>query len=247
RFAVVCSSEIVRRRLIERGVPPELSVVIRPGVDFQLINRYRRSDLRATLGPSRDDFVVVLPEPLARAGGQFEGGRAACFRHQVAGDVWILVPGRSDERRRLGRFAATVPGAGGFVMAGGHHPFEALLCASDALLITPRGDFSTTSIAWAMGAGVAVVGTAVHCVAELIAHKVNGLLFKQVRGRSLSASAVGLLLDRASQRRAAETARGQAYEVFGLRRYAEQMMRLYDNVLRGVAPGEGIVDSAAVM
>ena len=33
-FAIVCSCEIVRRRLIEGGVPPELCVVIRPGIDF---------------------------------------------------------------------------------------------------------------------------------------------------------------------------------------------------------------------
>jgi glycosyltransferase involved in cell wall biosynthesis len=95
-----------------------------------------------------------------------------------------------------------------------------------------------------MAAGVAVIGTAVHAVAELIANKLNGLLFKQTPGRSMVASLFRLLTDRVSQDKVRETARGQAYEVFGLRRCVEQHMRLYDNVLNGSPPGDGIVDSA---
>jgi hypothetical protein len=53
-----------------------------------------------------------------------------------------------------------------------------------------------------------------------------------------------LLRDRDAQRRYVEAARGQAFEVFGLRRFAEQTMRLYENMLSGASPGEGIVDSA---
>jgi glycosyltransferase involved in cell wall biosynthesis len=95
-----------------------------------------------------------------------------------------------------------------------------------------------------MAAGTAVVGTAVHSIAELVAHKVNGLLFKQVPGRSMSAAILARLQDRASQEKAKEVARGQAYEAFGLRRYIEQTTRLYENVLSGSPPREGITDSA---
>ncbi len=95
-----------------------------------------------------------------------------------------------------------------------------------------------------MAAGTAIVGTAVYSVAELIAHRVNGLLYKQVNGQSMAPSINGLLQDRAAQQKAVEVARGQAYEVFSLRRYADQITRLYDNVMGGQPPQEGIVDSS---
>jgi len=52
------------------------------------------------------------------------------------------------------------------------------------------------------------------------------------------------LQDRASLDKAREVARGQAYEVFGVRRFIEQHMRVYDNLMSDRAPGEGITDSA---
>ncbi|MCH7872136.1 MAG: glycosyltransferase, partial [Planctomycetes bacterium] len=121
-----------------------------------------------------------------------------------------------------------------------------LLVVADELLITPRVDISSTSIAWAMAAGVAVIGTAVHSVAEMIANKVNGLLFKQTPGRSMTPAILTCLRQRDEQRKAIEVARGHAYEAFGLRRCIEQYMQLYDNVLRGQDPGAGITDSAIV-
>lgn len=244
RFAVVCSSETVRRRLIEGGLAADLAVVIRPGVDFSLINRSRRDTLRERLGLRREDFVVIVPEPAARSGGQWEACFAVTLHHHLVGGVRIIVPGVSREQRRIARFINSLPLARSLILPGDRYAFEKLLAVADALLVTPRGDISTTSITWAMAAGVAVIGTAGYAIAELIANKVNGLLFKQVPGRSMTASILKALRDRASQEKVKEAARGQAYEVFGLRRYVEQTMRLYENVLNGAAPGEGIVDSA---
>ena len=122
-------------------------------------------------------------------------------------------------------------------------PFEELVSVCDALVVAPRGDISTTSISWAMAAETAVIGSAVQAVTELIASKVNGLLFKQVQGKSMATSIARLLEDRESQAKAKEVARGQAYELFSVRRCIEQHARLYENVLSAAAPGEGIVDS----
>jgi glycosyltransferase involved in cell wall biosynthesis len=97
-----------------------------------------------------------------------------------------------------------------------------------------------------MAAGAAVIGAAIPSVAELIAHRVNGLLFKQFVGKGVVGPLFRLLQDRACLAKAREVARCQAYEVFGLRRCIEQHTRVYENVLCGVAPDEGIVDSARV-
>jgi len=243
-FAAACSCEIVRRRLVEGGVPFEATVVIRPGVDFAAISRFRRSGLRERLGLSRAHRVIILPDVAEGSGSRLEAFMAVALQHALTPDLRVIVPGDGLEQRRIARFAATVPQPGALVATHDRYPFEQLVAAADLLLITPRGDASTTSIAWAMGAGVGVIGTAVYAVAELIASRVNGLLFKQTPGRSMTLPIVRLLEDHEAHAKVTEAARGQSYEVFSVRRFIEQHARLYENVLAGVKPSEGITDPA---
>lgn len=243
-FAIVCSCEIVRRRLIEGGVPQELCIVIRSGIDFAWINHCRRSTLREQLGVAMGDTLVILPEPVTRNAGAFEAFWAAALLNHLYGGMWCIVPGVSREQERIARYAATAPSRATIISPGDRYPFEELLAISDVLIVAARGDVSTTSIAWGMAAGAAVVASAIPSIAELIAHKVNGLLYKHVRGKREVGTLVRLLQDRPSLDKAREVARGQAYEVFGLRRFLDQHIQVYENVLRGVTPGEGVMDSA---
>lgn len=243
-FAAVCSSAIVLRRLIEGGFPPELAVLIRPGVDFARINRCRRESVREDLGLALDEFVSIVPEPVTRDGGQLDAVHAVMLRNHLAGGLRVILPGNSREHRRIVEFSAALPVPDATVTPGPAYPFENLVAVADALIITPRGDASTTSIAWAMASGAAVIGTAVPAVAEFIAHKVNGLLVAPRTAAGTTAAVSRFLQDRETLSLVREAARGQAYEVFGLRRYVEQCMTLYENVLGGRAPGEGITDPA---
>ena len=97
-----------------------------------------------------------------------------------------------------------------------------------------------------MASGSAVIASAVYAVAELIANKVNGLLFNPQSATHLAGAVGRLLMDRDSQSKVREVARGHAYEVFSLRRYIDQHDRLRRNLATGCAPREGIVDSAVV-
>jgi len=245
-FAIICSCEIVRRRLIEGGVPPGLCVVIRPGIDFGGINRCRRSSMREQLGVAKTDTLTIVPEPVMRESGSFEAFWAAALLNHFDRGMWCIVPGASREQERIARYAATAPSRATIISPGDGHPFEELIAVSDVLIVNARDDVSTTAIAWAMASGAAVIGSAIPSVAELIVHKANGLLFKQVRGKSEVGTLVRLLQDRASLDKARGVARGQAYEVFGLRRFIEQHMQVYENVMSNRAPGEGIIDSARV-
>jgi len=246
-FAVVCSCQIVHRRLIEGGIRADACVLIRPGVDFAVINQARRGPLRGELGLSPADFVVITPPGGAADGECLEAALAAKLVDYLAPPVRIIVPGARRSDRRARRFAGSLPGDPILVHAGRQVPFEELLAISDALVVATRGDTPSTAIAWAMAAGTAVVAGAVHSVAELIANKLNGLLYKPQTDRTAAVPVARLLQDRDAQRQSRETARGQAYEVFGLRRFVDQHARLYANLFEGEPPGDGIVDPATMV
>jgi len=245
RFAVCCRAQLVRRRLVEGGVPLERTVVVRPGVDFGVINKARRLDARDALGVSRDDFLVVLPERVRRGDGHLDACLVACMLNRIGRHVRIVLPGSSREKRRLERYVANVPAPPTLLTPPREPPTERLIAMADALVVVPRGDIATTAIAWAMASQTLVIGTATYAVAELIATRVNGLLFKQTPGRRMVTEIAPLLRSaRSSHVKLEEAARGQAYEVFGLRRCVEQTMHVYDNLLAGAQPDAEINDPA---
>jgi len=246
-FAVVCSCEWVRRRLIEGGVSGDVCVVVRPGVDFAFINRTRCGPLREQLGATADELLTIVSEPVTRRGGQSEAFWAATLLNHAGIRVRMIVPGRTPERDRIARLAVATPPPRTLIDPGDHHPFEELVTVADALVIAAQGDVSTTAVAWAMAAGAAVIGPAVPSLAELIGHKVNGLLYKSTPGRSRVMSIARLLQDRSSQGRVREAARGQAYELFSLQRFVEQHMRVYHNALRGLNADDGIFRPAGAI
>ena len=245
-FAVVCSTQWIRRRLIENGVPAECCVVIRPGIDFGAIQKIRKLSLRSDLGIAEDDYVVLLPEHGLRGSSSLAAFWAGSLLNHLEGHYKVIVSGTTQEVERIVRFASTLPTPPTLIATGEDVPFENLIAIADALLVSETGDVSTTAIAWAMGAGAAVIAAASYAVTELIVTSVNGLLYKHPEGKSPATRIVPLLRDRQSQGKVKEAARGQAYEVFSLRRYVEQHIQVYENVLAGVAPAQGIIDSAQV-
>jgi hypothetical protein len=60
----------------------------------------------------------------------------------------------------------------------------------------------------------------------------------------MAAKIAALLEDSVALAKVRETARAQAFEVFSVRRYADQCARLYDNLLAGRAVSDGIADAA---
>jgi len=246
RCAFVGASGTVRRRWIEGGVPADRCVVIRPGVEFHPFTRANRERIRRALDIGPTDFVVTTPAPVDRAQGAFDAYCAAAMLHFNDQRLRMLLPGSTSETLRIRRFARSLNSNLTLLLAGGDISLDEALCAADVLIAAPREDVSTAPIARAMAANVAVIGAAVPAVAEIITHKVNGLLFKQVADRRPVPVLARLLGDRESLLRYREAARGQAYEVFSVRRYVDQFTRLYQNLTCGAPLEEGITDTARI-
>ncbi len=246
RLTVVCPTEWVRRRLIEGGVSADACTVVRPGVDFGVINAARKRPIRTELGIADNHFVVLVPEPASRRSGQRDAFLAVTLVNHLDRKLRIVLPGESDEADRIERIARSLPTEHSLVRTYRRFAFEELVPHSDVLVIAAEGDTSTTSIAWAMAAKTTVIGSAVHSVTEFVAHKVGGLLFKRSAGRFNPVPLARVLADREAQAKVRETAHGMAYESFGLRRFVEEHLHVYESLLRGGAAGEGATISPAI-
>jgi glycosyltransferase involved in cell wall biosynthesis len=241
---VICATQTVHRRLLEQGVDPARCVVIRVGVDFSTLNHVRTSNLRRDLGLSPDHTLIVVPEPVTPTGGQFAAFWATAIRSFLDRHVRLVIPGRSREQRRLCRLAERLNLLWLIVRPGPEVPFEHLVAVADLAIVAPTEEVSGTAIAWAMAAGVPIIGTAVYSVAEAVAHDLNGILLKPAPAKRLATALARAMGDRDHLRRLAEVARGQAFEVFSVRRFIDQHRTFYDNVLNGRSPGRDIVDAA---
>ncbi|MCH7526035.1 MAG: glycosyltransferase family 4 protein [Planctomycetes bacterium] len=244
-FAVSCSCATVQRRLIEKGISPERCVVIRPGVDFGRINAAKKNDgLRQRLGLTPDQRAVVASEPVSRRGGHERVVWAGQLRYLLEPSSRLIVFGESREFGRLKRLSSPMPYSTGIIWAGSEYRYEDLVATADALVVAALDDVSTTSIAWAMAAGVPIVASAVYAVAELIAHKHNGLLIKPEPGQPMAVRIAAALSKIDSMGQEKQRARSQAYEVFSVRRFADQHAQLYENLTAGAPPSTNITDSA---
>ena len=243
RCAFACGSELLRRRLITGGISPGQCVVLRPAVDFALINTVRPGSLREELGILPDEQALLVSEPVSRAHAHLEAFWAVVQRGELTGKLRMIVPPGAREQARIARLAAGQLQPKMLIVPPADIPFEELTAAADVLLVPVTGDVDPTAIAWALAAGVTVIGAAVPAVTELIAHQVNGYLYHPRSEAGTVLTIARLLQDRPDEERCREVGRGQAYEAFGLRRYLEQTLQLYRNVTSGADANHQIVDS----
>jgi glycosyltransferase involved in cell wall biosynthesis len=248
-FAVICAAERVQRRLVERGVPLERCATVRPGVDFAALASAAKSPIRAELGLPDNATVVVTPDPPASDGGHHAAVWSALMRWYLDPDFRIVVPGVSPALADLRRLAHASESPEIVLFTEHHCPFEHLIAAADFLVVATTAEISTTAIAWAMAAGTPIIAAATYATAEMLAHDLNGILFKaHEKWRRRAAKICGLYAatDAGKLQKIKEVARGQAYEVFSLRRTVEQHRQVYENLIAGAPPAKGVTDPAVV-
>ena len=242
--AIACSAGLIHRRLIEGGVPPERCVVIRPGVDFNAIRQAKRSTTRAGLGLPADGPVLLTLPPPTRSGGHYFATWAAVVLMQRDDSLRLIVPGVSTEQRRLQRLLRSLRLLHRALFTRRTHAFATLLAVADLVVVAAVDDIATTPLAWAMAAGIPIVGTAVPSVTEFIADRHTGLLCKPEQPALLASRIRDALADRPLVAKVTDVARAQAFEVFSTRRMLDQYRQLYENVLSGEKPAHRITDAA---
>ena len=211
---MVAPSQLLRRRLIEAGANPAQCRLIRPPVDFALLQSVDAERVAAELALPGGAPVLLMPGPPGRTGGHRYGVWAAGLLQQRWADVRVIVPGSSQEQRRLRRFAEGIGLEHMTVFTGDRYDWPELLAVADVVLLPATGDVDTTPLAWAMAAGVPIVGTATPAVEELIVAGRTGLLAEPRVLPSLTSMVMHVMDEQSVRRRIVEQARSVAFELF---------------------------------
>ena len=245
RATVVAGSQVIRSRLVAAGAASDRVVVVRGPVDFGAVNQARRDGLRAKVvgeaGP-----VLLFSGPASREGGHYFALWGAAILQKIMPNLTVILPYDSAERRRLVRFAGRIDAPSLVTLPDPRLTWAELVTCADAFVMPAAGEVCTEPLGMAMGAGLVVVGVAVRSVAEIIADRSNGLLCKNGEPRVLASRVLTALEDGPLRQRVTETARGQAYEVFGVRAFLDNYRRVYENVLAGRPPAQDVHDTAMI-
>ncbi|HRX86134.1 MAG TPA: glycosyltransferase [Phycisphaerae bacterium] len=245
--AVICAAERVRRRLVERGVPYEHCVVVRPAVDFSAIKAVDAHALRAALTIRPEMRWFVIPPPLPGRDGDCAALWAVLMRRYLDEPVHLTIPGTGPRIERLKALTAVSGHHGSVTFCGDAHRFEELCVAADDLILGDISEIPMTAAAWAMAGNTLISAPATYAISEILANDLNAKLFKAPENWRRRAARLAARLDHPPDAaKIRDVARGQAYEVFSRRRFARQVEQVYTNLAENKPPAEGIGDPALV-
>ncbi len=244
RIELVCPSGFVQRKLVEAGVPLDATAVVRPGVDFARLREAKSHVTRERLGLPATGPLLLTPSPPSRPAGQFYAVWAVAILHQIFPDASLVIPGTSREQRRLRRLVDRIYCPHVFHFTVDRHDPADLLAVADLLVAPAIGDVPTGWLAAAMSAGVPIVASAVHAVAEVIADRHTGLLCKPAEPHTLALRLRTALESPALLADCARTARDQAYDVFRAQRCVDEHLRILDNLTTGRPTLQNVRDAA---
>jgi len=229
---VACASAIQHRRLVERGVPIERCRMIRTAVDFSRIDRRRDPVLRAALGFSDSDFVILAPGESTRAAAHEKAVWMAGMLEVLDPKFRLLVWGRGARVEATRRFAAHLHQEHILHIAerrlGRRVTFEALLPATDAIVITADEGAAALPIAVSMAAGLPIVSVTNYLTSEFLEDRHTALMVTKPSAKLLARRVLDVLDDSNLQWSISDRARAEAYDAYSASRFVDAYRSLYE-------------------
>jgi glycosyltransferase involved in cell wall biosynthesis len=251
RIDLLCPTATIRNLLLTRGLPAGQTHLIRPAVDFARISRRRDPGLRAALGLSADDYILLAAGESTAAAAHEDAVWAAAILRQLDPRYKLLLWGAGPRAHAVARFNRRLATASLLVIAEQRLrrqvDFEDLLPAADMIINTSVGAIPTLPLAIAMAAALPIVSTATYTTSELLEDHHTALLVPRHAPRRLAQRILELREDPWLQWRLADMARTEAYEYFSLTRLLSQYRAAYHQAAAAQsldipesAPGPGL-------
>jgi len=234
---VIASAASVRDFYIRQvHADPAKVDVIYNAVDFaQAEPKISRAEVRTALGIPADVPVAGVIARLTEQKGHRFLFDALATRRELA-NVHLLVIGGGELRDALGQRASALGLTLRVHFLGARRDLGDLLAAMDVFVMPSLWEGLPLSMVLAMGAGIPVVATAVAGIPEVVDAGRTGLLVPPGDAAALGDALARLFTDGALRAQLGRDARASVLPRFGIDKYVESIVALYDRLLNGHAP-----------
>jgi len=231
RYTVCVGADALALAATVDRLPRERLRLIHNGVDADLLrpDAVVRARVRAELGLTPDDFVIVAVGRLARE--KDLPTALAAFELVEAPHARLLLVGEGDQRPALEELIRARGLAGRARLVGERRDVPAVLAAADAFVNSSRSEGLSMAILEAMSVGLPVAATAVGGTVELVADGVNGFLAPAGQAAALGRALAALAADPALAARLGARGRRIVLERFSLAAMAQAYAGLYAEAL----------------
>lgn len=209
-------------------------VVVPSGIDVARFHTgaSARGEARARLGLDDDSPVIGSVGRLAEVKGQDVLLRALPAVVRAWPGVVTVLVGDGPERQRLHKLATMLGLENRVQMLGRSDRPETLYPAFDCLAVPSRNEGMGRVVLEGMASGLPVVASGVGGILDLVRHEQNGLLVPAGDSAALAAALIRVLGDGSLRRRLGTEARATVTHDFSEQAMADQLLLLYQNVLR---------------
>lgn len=234
---VIATTPTMQRALIRQGIPAPRCDVIAPAIEPGVFPRELDSLLRAELGFSPHDRVVLAPGESNRASGHLPALHAVSILHVLDERHRLLIWGRGDAVSRLERLARLLRQPRLLVAAeprlGRRIDFECLTRVADLALASSQAP-APIPVGLCMAAGLPIVGAGPGA-AELLEDERTAGLTPNFAPRLIAQGLLNAMEDPEEATTWAQAARREAARRFDPRQNTSRFLSLYRR-LAGVSP-----------
>ncbi len=227
---IVAVSEAVRRQVIRAGYPARRVLTLHDAVDATTFSPDRLqfgAQVREELGCTTDHLLVCAVGRLSPEKGH--GYLLTAFREVIAAvpEAYLVLVGEGPLRSRLQSQAAGCDLSDHIIFAGYRDDVEAIIAASDLLVMPSLREGFGDPIIEAMALQRPVIASRVGGMVEIVRHGETGLLAPPGDPGALAQAIVHLLKDPQARERMGLRGRQVALREFSVGRLADALAGLY--------------------
>lgn len=216
---VTVPTHAARAALIAAALPPGFVHVLPPAATAALPADARpaaRGAVRAALGFTDDELVLVVPDTMVHAAGHDIASWSHATVRKVLGGLRLLLPGGGPNEPRVRFFANTTGHGHEAVFTADRFTLGESLAAADIALVLHHTALGVGALPDSMAAGLPVVASSVPDLAECVTHDVDAILVKPNSPRETAAGILRLADSRELRRRLGDAAQRTADRTFGV-------------------------------
>ncbi len=232
--SIVCISDLVRKVMIDDGVPEHMLTTIHSGVDIHKFDGVKPSkDFRKSLGVPEDHFLVGTVAAIVGHKDYPNLLNAARIVIDQTEKITFCAVGDGELKEKIFSIADNLKLGNRFIFTGYRNDVGNFFKSFDLFVLSSRLEGLGTSILDAQAVGLPVVACRTGGIPEIIQNNSNGILVPLNDSEAL-AKAILLLVNNEKKRNALGSKAKESVKQFSVENTISQYLILYDQLLKSV-------------